>query len=71
MNTENRSTVADIKNWGILVLDNFDKQKKSKLLAYYTMPLYQMKLIDYIDSQNEWHKLDAILDVGCQLINII
>ena len=60
-----------MKMWGILVLDDFDKQGQSQVLAYYTMPEYFMSLHDYIDSQRSWQKIDTILDVGCQLINII
>ena len=30
-----------------------------------------MSLYDFINSQREWYKIDAILDVGYQLISII
>ena len=35
------------------------------------MPKNEMSLNYYINSQREWQKIDAILDVGCQVINII
>ena len=35
------------------------------------MPENQMMLHDYVNSQIEWQKIDTILDIGCQLINII
>ena len=41
------------------------------MLAYYTMTENFMTLNDYIDSQRSYQKIDAILDVGCQLINLI
>ena len=68
---ESLSNIPDMRMWGILVLNDFDAQRQSQVLAYYTMPEYFMTLNDYIDSQRSWQKIDAILDVGCQLINII
>ena len=40
-------------------------------MAYYAMPSNQMNLLSYIDSKRDWYKIDAILDVGFQLMNII
>ena len=54
LNWEYLSSIPDMKMWGILVLDDFDKQGQSQVLAYYTMPEYFMSLHDYIDSQRSW-----------------
>lgn len=63
--------IPDMRKWGILVLNDSDPQRQSQVLAYYTMPENYMTLDDYIESQRSWQKIDAIIDVGCQLINII
>ena len=71
MKRDSLSTFTDIRMYGILVLDNFDSESQSQVLGYYTMPLNQMALSDYIDTQRNWQKIDSVLDVGLQLINII
>ena len=68
---ESLSNIPDMRMWGILVLNDFDAQRQSQVLAYYTMTENFMTLNDYIDSQRSYHKIDAILDVGCQLISLI
>ena len=56
----------------MLFLNDYDAcLGESKLMAYYAMPLNSMSLVSYVDSKKDWYKIDAVLDVGFQLISTI
>ena len=56
----------------MLVLDDVDDiEEESQLMAYYVMPLNQITLLDHLQLHRDWYYLDAILNVGSQLLSII
>ena len=49
MKKERLKTIANVRMYGMLVLSDFDPyQKESQLMAYYTMPVNQMSLLNYV-----------------------
>lgn len=66
-------SIANIRRYGMLFLNDYEPSLdgESKLMAYYAMPLNTMSLLSYFNSKRDWYRIDAVLDVGFQLINII
>ena len=72
MKRDQQHSISNILGYGMLVLDDVDEiGGDSQLMAYYVMPQNQTTFLDYLQEHREWYRLDAILHVGCQLLQII